>query len=100
MNIGAETAWNLMPPSTYADGRVVISASLEPAYRISGDVYEHALDGPLAHLTIFDAMSHDNAASLCGALALGACRNSRRQGADLVAKGDCAAQQLPSFSAR
>ncbi|MET7356096.1 PP2C family protein-serine/threonine phosphatase [Streptomyces mirabilis] len=88
LNIGAEMAWNLMPPSTYADGRVVISASLEPAYRISGDVYEYALDGPLVHLTIFDAMGHDNAAGLCGALALGACRQARRRGAELAAKGE------------
>ncbi|MFC9463130.1 PP2C family protein-serine/threonine phosphatase [Streptomyces coelicoflavus] len=88
MNIGAEMAWNLMPPSTYADGRVVISASLEPAYGISGDVYEYTVDGALVHLTIFDAMGHDSAAGLCGALALGACRNARRQGADLAAKGD------------
>ncbi|WP_339135027.1 PP2C family protein-serine/threonine phosphatase [Streptomyces sp. f51] len=88
LNIGAEMAWNLMPPSTYADGRIVISASLEPAYRVSGDVYEYALDGPLVHLTIFDAMGHDNAAGLCGALALGACRQARRQGAGLAAKGE------------
>ncbi|WP_406011222.1 serine/threonine-protein phosphatase [Streptomyces sp. NBC_00637] len=88
LNIAAEMAWNLMPPSTYADGRVVISASLEPAHRISGDVYEYALDGPLVHLRLFDAMGHDTAAGLCGALALGACRNSRRQGAGLVAEGE------------
>ncbi|MEU0038872.1 PP2C family protein-serine/threonine phosphatase [Streptomyces sp. NPDC006333] len=88
LNIGAEMAWNLMPPSTYADGRVVISASLEPAYRISGDVYEYALDGPLVHLTVFDAMGHDSAAGLCGALALGACRQARRDGEGLAAQGE------------
>jgi serine phosphatase RsbU (regulator of sigma subunit) len=88
LSIGAEMAWNLMPPSTYADGRVVIAASLEPAYRVSGDVYEYALDGPLVHLTLFDAMGHDAAAGLCGALALGACRNARRQGAGLAAEGE------------
>ncbi|MFF3001038.1 PP2C family protein-serine/threonine phosphatase [Streptomyces sp. NPDC057950] len=88
LTIGAEMAWNLMPPSTYADGRVVISASLEPAYRISGDVYEYALDGPLVHLTVFDAMGHDSAAGLCGALALGACRQARRGGQGLAAKGE------------
>ncbi|MCZ4124604.1 PP2C family protein-serine/threonine phosphatase [Streptomyces sp. H39-S7] len=88
LTLGAEMAWNLMPPRTYADGRVVIAASLEPAYAVSGDVYEYAIDGPLVHLTLCDAMGHDTAAGLCAALALGACRNSRRQGADLVAKGD------------
>ncbi|MBB4161724.1 PP2C family protein-serine/threonine phosphatase [Streptomyces cinereoruber] len=94
MNIGAEMAWNLMPPRTYADGRVVISASMEMAYRISGDVYEYAIDGPLLHLTIFDAMGHDTAAGLCGALALGACRSARRQGAGLVAKGEAIEKAL------
>ncbi|MEJ1199280.1 MULTISPECIES: hypothetical protein [unclassified Streptomyces] len=88
LNIGAEMAWNPMPPRTFADGRVVIAASMEPAYQISGDVYEYALDLPLVHLTLFDAMGHDNGAGLCGALALGACRNARRQGADLAAKGE------------
>ncbi|WP_432022512.1 hypothetical protein [Streptomyces parvus] len=40
------------------------------------------------HLTVFDAMGHDNAPGLCAALALGACRNARRQGAGLTAKGE------------
>lgn len=88
LTLGAEMAWNLMPPRTYADGRVVIAASLEPAYQVAGDVFEYAVDGPLVHLTLCDAMGHDTAAGLCAALALGACRNSRRQGADLVAKGE------------
>ncbi|MCF0079608.1 PP2C family protein-serine/threonine phosphatase [Streptomyces lomondensis] len=88
MSVAAEMQWNLLPPRTYADGRVAISASLEPAYDISGDVFEYAIDGPLVHLTIFDAMGHDTAAGLSGALALGACRNARRQGADLVAEAD------------
>ncbi|MEU1212967.1 PP2C family protein-serine/threonine phosphatase [Streptomyces sp. NPDC005790] len=88
LSLAAEMQWNLMPPSTYADGRVVISASMEPAYRISGDAYEYAIDGPLAHLSIFDAMGHDTAAGLCAALALGACRNARRTGAGLVAKSE------------
>ncbi|MEU0005682.1 PP2C family protein-serine/threonine phosphatase [Streptomyces sp. NPDC006314] len=88
LNLAAEMQWNLLPPRTYADGRVAISASLEPAYQISGDVFEYAIDGPLVHLSIFDAMGHDTAAGLAGALALGACRNSRRQGADLIGKGE------------
>ncbi|MEU0456807.1 PP2C family protein-serine/threonine phosphatase [Streptomyces sp. NPDC006129] len=42
----------------------------------------------MVHLTILDAMGHDTAAGLSGALALGACRNARRQGAGLLAKAD------------
>ncbi|PKW12196.1 Stage II sporulation protein E (SpoIIE) [Streptomyces sp. 1222.5] len=88
MSLAAEMQWNLLPPRTYADARVAISASLEPAYKISGDVFEYAVDGPLVHLAIFDAMGHDTAAGLSGALALGAYRNARRQGADLVGRSD------------
>ncbi|MGK9465189.1 hypothetical protein ACSLFT_34960 (plasmid) [Streptomyces sp. G6] len=87
LNVAAEMAWNLMPPGAYADGRVMTSASLEPAYQISGDAYEYAIDGPLVHLSIFDAMGHDIAVGLCAALAVGACRNARRSGVDLIAKG-------------
>ncbi|WP_435271432.1 PP2C family protein-serine/threonine phosphatase [Streptomyces sp. 1222.5] len=88
MSVAAEMQWNLLPPRTYADARVAISASLEPAYEISGDVFEYAVDGPLVHLAIFDAMGHDTAAGLSGTLALGAYRNARRQGADLVGRSD------------
>ncbi|MGW4567847.1 PP2C family protein-serine/threonine phosphatase [Streptomyces sp. NPDC004561] len=88
MSLAAEMQWNLLPPRTYADARVAISASLEPAYNISGDVFEYAVDGALVHLAIFDAMGHDTAAGLCGTLALGAYRNARRQGADLVGRAE------------
>ncbi|MFF7857855.1 SpoIIE family protein phosphatase [Streptomyces sp. NPDC007904] len=88
MSLAAEMQWNLLPPRTYADGRVAISASLEPAYDISGDVFEYAVDGPLVDLSIFDAMGHDTAAGLSGTLALGACRHARRQGADLIGRGE------------
>ncbi|MFF3485736.1 PP2C family protein-serine/threonine phosphatase [Streptomyces sp. NPDC002701] len=84
LNIAAEMQWHLMPPRTYADGRVVISAAMEPAYTISGDAYDYATAGDVVHLSIFDAMGHDTAAGLTANLAMGACRNSRRQGAGLV----------------
>ncbi|MGW7101745.1 PP2C family protein-serine/threonine phosphatase [Streptomyces sp. NPDC054838] len=84
MNVAAEMQWHLMPPRTYADGRVVISAAMEPAYQISGDAFDYAMAGPVVHLSIFDAMGHDTAAGLAANLAVGACRNSRRQGSDLV----------------
>ncbi|MEU0276229.1 PP2C family protein-serine/threonine phosphatase [Streptomyces sp. NPDC006307] len=88
VSLAAEMQWHLMSPRTYADGRVAISASLEPAYQISGDMFEYAIDGPLVNLAIFDAMGHDTAAGLSATLALGACRNSRRQGADLIGRGE------------
>ncbi|SEK47616.1 PP2C family protein-serine/threonine phosphatase [Streptacidiphilus jiangxiensis] len=84
MAVGAEMQWHLMPPRTYADGRVVIAAALEPAYQVSGDAYDYATSGTHVHLSIFDAMGHDTAAGLTANLAMATCRNSRRQGCDLV----------------
>ncbi|MFJ4862331.1 MULTISPECIES: PP2C family protein-serine/threonine phosphatase [unclassified Streptomyces] len=84
LHVAAEMQWHLMPPPTYADGRVVISGAMEPAYRISGDAYDYAIAGHVVHLSLFDAMGHDTAAGLSATLAMGACRNARRQGAGLV----------------
>ncbi|MGA5426100.1 PP2C family protein-serine/threonine phosphatase [Streptomyces koyangensis] len=84
LNIAAEMQWAQMAPRTYADGRVVISAAMEPAYTISGDAYDYATaarNPHTVHLSIFDAMGHDTAAGLTAHLAIGACRNARRQGA-------------------
>lgn len=88
MSVAAEMQWHLMPPRTYADGRVVISAALEPAYLVSGDAYDYATAGPVVHLSVFDAMGHDTAAGLTAGLAVAACRNLRRQGASLTETGE------------
>ncbi|GAA5207318.1 hypothetical protein [Streptomyces thinghirensis] len=53
-NVAAEVELNLMPPGTYADGRVVIYASMEQACRIGGDAHGYAIGGSLVHVTIFD----------------------------------------------
>jgi hypothetical protein len=84
MNIAAEMQWHLMQPHSYADGRVVISASMEPAYQTSGDAFDYSTSGDVVHLAIFDAMGHDTAAGLSANLAMATCRNTRRQGAGLV----------------
>lgn len=85
MNIAAEMQWALMPPRAFADGRVVVCAEMEPAYRVGGDAFDYALAGDVLHLAIFDAMGHDNAAGLTSQLAMAACRNQRRHGVGLAA---------------
>jgi serine phosphatase RsbU (regulator of sigma subunit) len=84
MNVAAEMQWNLMPPRTYADDRVVIGAAFEPAYRVGGDAFEYALADDVLHLAIFDAMGHDTSAGVTANLAVAACRNHRRQGLGLA----------------
>ncbi|WP_026122191.1 PP2C family protein-serine/threonine phosphatase [Nocardiopsis halotolerans] len=83
MAVSAEMQWTLMPPSTFANGRVAISAATEPAYDNAGDSFDYALAGDVLHLAMFDAMGHDNAAGLVANLAVGAFRNQRRKSMDL-----------------
>ncbi|MFI0483096.1 PP2C family protein-serine/threonine phosphatase [Actinomadura sp. 9N215] len=87
MTVSAEMQWRLLPPMTFANDQVVISAALEPAYRLGGDTFDYALAGATVHLGIFDAMGHDTTAGLTSSLAIAACRNARLQGADLVETG-------------
>ncbi|WP_245642305.1 PP2C family protein-serine/threonine phosphatase [Nonomuraea candida] len=84
MNVAAEMQWNLMPPLTCATPELVIGAVLEPAYEIGGDAFDYSIADGVAHLAVFDAMGHDVSAGLTANLAMAACRNHRRQGADLV----------------
>ncbi|WP_159940261.1 MULTISPECIES: PP2C family protein-serine/threonine phosphatase [unclassified Nocardiopsis] len=84
MSVSAEMQWTLMPPGTFADSRVTISAATEPAYDNAGDAFDYALAGETAHLAMFDAMGHDTAAGLIANLAVGAFRNERRRGTPLA----------------
>lgn len=85
MHVSAEMQWTLMPPRTFANDRVVISAAMEPAYEVAGDAFDYAVAGDTAHLAVFDAMGHDMAAGMTASLAMAACRNQRRQGAGIAA---------------
>lgn len=83
MTVSAEMQWTLMPPKTFANHRMMISAAMEPAYETAGDAFDYAEADGTAHLALFDAMGHDTAAGLTANLAVAACRSGRRQGADL-----------------
>ncbi|MFC5907154.1 PP2C family protein-serine/threonine phosphatase [Streptacidiphilus monticola] len=83
MSLPSEMLRAFLPPRTIATHRVVSTAVLEPAYDLGGDAFEHALTDGALHAAILDAMGHDLGSGLTAALALGACRNARRNGADL-----------------
>ena len=84
MTVASEVVWPLMPPLTFATDNLVLTAVLEPAYEIGGDAVDYAIAGDVVHLSMFDAMGHDQSAGLTVALATGACRNHRRRGHGLV----------------
>jgi serine phosphatase RsbU (regulator of sigma subunit) len=56
---------------------------LEPAYEVSGDGFDYAIDDIEAHLAILDSSGHDLNAGLTTAVALAAERSARREGQDL-----------------
>ncbi|MEV4315675.1 PP2C family protein-serine/threonine phosphatase [Actinocrispum sp. NPDC049592] len=84
MTVSSEVVWPLMPPLSFATEGLVVTGILEPAYEIGGDAVDYAIAGDVLHLSIFDAMGHDQAAGLTVALATGTCRNSRRENRSLV----------------
>lgn len=94
MNVAAEMQWNLLPPLTFANDDVVISAALEPAYTVGGDAFDYALAGDVVQLAVFDAMGHDVSAGLTANLAVAASRNLRREGLDLAAVSEGAEKVL------
>ncbi|GAA3290549.1 hypothetical protein GCM10020295_05270 [Streptomyces cinereospinus] len=73
---------------------MAIAAAMEPAYEIGGDAFDYAVAGDQVHLAVFDAMGHDSYAGLTANLAVAACRNQRRQGADLISTGERVEQVL------
>ncbi|MEU9577229.1 PP2C family protein-serine/threonine phosphatase [Streptomyces chilikensis] len=84
MSVSAEMQWHLTPPSAFAGAGTTVAALSEPAYEVGGDAFDYAVADSVLHMAVFDAMGHDATAGLTANMAIGACRNARRQGADLV----------------
>jgi serine phosphatase RsbU (regulator of sigma subunit) len=84
MLLEAELQWNLLPPLTFASPIVSIAGVLAPTNEVAGDSFDYAVNGDIAHLCIVDAMGHGLDSTLMSAVAIGALRNGRRSGLDLV----------------
>ncbi|MFB7950130.1 PP2C family protein-serine/threonine phosphatase [Kitasatospora phosalacinea] len=84
MTLQAELVRAILPPRTIGSRQVTSSAVLEPAYDIGGDAFDHNLANQRLHLTLVDAMGHDLASGGCSAVALAACRSTRRAGGTLT----------------
>ena len=85
MALQAELVWAFLPPMTFATDRVVVSASLEPAYEAGGDAFDYSLLGDHLHVSIFDALGHDLSAGLLASVGIASCRGTRRAGGSLTA---------------
>jgi hypothetical protein len=85
MALQAELIWAFLPPRTFATDRVLVSASLEPAYDAGGDAFDYSLLGDHLHVSLFDAMGHDLPAGLLASVGIASCRSTRRAGGSLTA---------------
>jgi serine phosphatase RsbU (regulator of sigma subunit) len=85
MALQAELVWSFLTPRTFATERVLVAASLEPAYEAGGDAFDYSLLGDHLHVSIFDALGHDLSAGLLASVGIAACRRTRRLGGSLQA---------------
>jgi hypothetical protein len=83
MSLQAELVWAFLPPRTFATERVLIAATLEPAYEVGGDAFDYALIGERLHVSIFDSVGHDLASGLLASVGMASCRSTRRSGGSL-----------------
>jgi hypothetical protein len=84
MALQAEMVWAFVPQRTFATERVLIAATMEPAYEVGGDAFDYSLIGDRLYASVFDAAGHDLAAGLLASVAVAACRNTRRSGGTLA----------------
>jgi sigma-B regulation protein RsbU (phosphoserine phosphatase) len=84
MGVAAEMLWRQLPPMTFATGRFVIAAQLEPWHQVGGDAFDYSIDGDTLRFAVFDGMGHGLGATLLASVALAAYRNARRAGLGLV----------------
>lgn len=85
LEMGTELRWDLLPPLSLFTPALCLAGMLEPAYEVAGDAFDYAFDDGVAHFAVLDAVGHGLEASSIVNLVIGAYRNQRREGADLVA---------------
>jgi phosphoserine phosphatase RsbU/P len=88
MTPAAELLWQLLPPLSFATDRFVLAAVLEPCYEVGGDAFDYTVDDGIARFAVYDGVGKGLPAAVTTAVALGASRASRRDGADLAGVAD------------
>lgn len=83
--LAAEIQHGLLPESSTCEaGQFTLAAGLEPTEDIGGDTFDYALDRNTLHVSITDAIGHEEKAALLATLLVGALRNGRRGGLEIV----------------
>lgn len=93
-SIAAELQWQLLPPADVATADFALRAQVEPAPRVSSDLFDWSLNGAVLTIALLDALGRGLPATQSGDLALAALRNARRRGGDLAEQTALADQAL------
>jgi serine phosphatase RsbU (regulator of sigma subunit) len=84
-SLAAEIQRRLLPTSlTCEAGQFTVAGAVEPAGDVGGDTFDYILDRDTLHLSLTDAMGHEEDAALLASLLVGSLRNSRRSDATLA----------------
>ena len=84
-SLAAEIQRRLLPTSlTCEAGQFTVAGAVEPAGDVGGDTFDYSLDRDTLHVSLTDAMGHEEDAALLASLLVGSLRNSRRGGATLA----------------
>ncbi|UNT00672.1 serine/threonine-protein phosphatase [Streptomyces tubbatahanensis] len=93
--LAAEIQQNLLPDAlTVEAGQATVAGGLEPAGDIAGDTFDYSLDENLLHVSVTDAMGHNEPAALLATLVIGALRQTRRAHASLAEQARAAHQAI------
>ncbi len=93
-SIAAELQWQLLPPADVATDRFALRAVVEPAPRVTSDLFDWSLDGDRLTVSLLDAAGRGLVATQVGDLALAALRNARRGGRTIAEQAALADQAL------
>jgi hypothetical protein len=84
LTLAAEIQWELLPGRSCVSDEYHLAGQLEPAYAIWGDNFDWSADAGCLTVSVTNGMGRGVEAALLTQLTVGALRNARRSGGDLI----------------
>jgi serine phosphatase RsbU (regulator of sigma subunit) len=94
LTLAAEIQWELLPGRSCVTDDFHLAGQLEPAYAIWGDNFDWATAADHLSVSVTNGMGRGADAALLTQLAVGALRNARRSGADLIDQATLANESI------
>jgi serine phosphatase RsbU (regulator of sigma subunit) len=94
LTLAAEIQWELLPGRSCVTDEFHLAGQLEPAYAIWGDNFDWATGADHLSVSVTNGMGRGADAALLTQLAVGALRNARRSGSDLIDQATLANEMI------